>query len=80
MKRLWTGAFVLLAACAAMGQKPAVPEVSGPKYEDLLAKLQGGDTKIDFGALRLAYAKIKDAKKWETEPARPGDERPQNRC
>ena len=58
MKRLFVG-FIFVAGCcaAAFAQKPA----AGPKYYDLLAKLQGGDTKIDFRALRIAYSATDDA-------------------
>ena len=39
--------------------QPAVPKAA--TYDDLLAKLNSGDTKIDYKTLRLAYAERKDA-------------------
>jgi hypothetical protein len=55
--------FLALAGLTASAQQPSsTPDaVKGPKYEELLAKLKGGDTKIDYKALRLAYAQTKDA-------------------
>jgi hypothetical protein len=63
MKRLLIGVCVFAAAMTAYSQKPtATPDASsGPKYEDLLTKLKGGDTKIDYRALRIAYSNTKDA-------------------
>lgn len=53
--------FVVLVS-AAYGQKPvATPSTTGVSYEDLLAKVKAGDTKVDFRAMRLAYAQGKDA-------------------
>lgn len=57
-------AFILAAlifVSAALAQKPA-PAKAGNDAEDykaLTAKLKGGDTKIDFTALRLAFTKTK---------------------
>lgn len=40
--------------------KQTVPAPAKSSYADLLAKLKGGDTSIDFKALRLAYSETKE--------------------
>lgn len=56
--------FILLAAVGAYSQKPAIsptPDAGKkPSYADLVAKLKGGDTSIDFAALRMAYTETKE--------------------
>jgi Domain of unknown function (DUF4919) len=62
MNRLIICVFIFVAACAvALGQKPVATPEAKPKYEELLAKVQGGDTKIDYRALRMAYSETKEA-------------------
>lgn len=68
LKTIFTIFVVLLLVFAGQAQdtpKPEQPKREAAKYttkdyEDLLAKLKGGDTNIDFKALRLAFAETKE--------------------
>jgi hypothetical protein len=55
--------FLLFAAAAFHGQSTSLTQSAktADAYETLLAKLTGGDTKIDYTSLRLAYSRSKDA-------------------
>jgi hypothetical protein len=57
MKRnlLFLSLFVLLSAGVIYGQ-PATGQAKANAYDEVLAKLTGGDTSIDFKALRFAFA------------------------
>ena len=63
MKRLIS--LVVAAAVAgvasAVAQMPSTPPAAAGSYETLLTKLKGGNTKVDYRALRLAYSETKDA-------------------
>lgn len=45
------------------GQKPSATPVSPkkPSYADLLAKVKGGDTSVDYKAFRIAFSETDDA-------------------
>jgi hypothetical protein len=67
MKRyfVFTVTFLLAFAFGVNAQKPENQPKPTPtpvkiSYEDLLAKLKNGDTKIDYRALRMAYSETKD--------------------
>lgn len=55
--------FVSLTAVAVLSQEPA-KKADGTSnkasYDELLKKLKGGDTSIDFKALRMSYTETKD--------------------
>jgi len=55
--------FIAVSSFVAAGQAVSETAKVGklPKYEELLAKVQGGDTKIDYKALRIGYSQSKDA-------------------
>ena len=55
--------FFTLAFAGAFGQQPALSPVEAKKdsYDELLARLKGGDTKIDYKAFRIAYSETKGA-------------------
>ena len=55
--------FLLLLPVHTFAQPPAkVSETNAtPSYEMLIARMRAGETKIDFRAVRLAYAESKDA-------------------
>ena len=50
--------FIAVSSFVAAGQAVSETAKVGklPKYEELLAKVQGGDTKIDYKALRIGYS------------------------
>jgi hypothetical protein len=63
-KYLSISVFILVVMCVsvfgqAVSETAQVGKVA--KYDELLAKVQGGDTKIDYKALRMAYSQTKDA-------------------
>ena len=68
LKIFLTIAFVLLSTFAGQAQdnpklepaKTPQAKLTAKDYEDLLARLKGGDTKIDFTALRMAFTETKD--------------------
>jgi len=51
---------LFIASCMLRGQASS-PTAPALDYENLLAKLTAGDTKIDFTAFRLAYSRSKNA-------------------
>lgn len=55
--------FLLATSAALYGQSSSAtqPAKTLDAYEALLARLTGGDTKIDYTLLRLAYSRSKDA-------------------
>ena len=59
----FTSLFVLLFVQCAISQAPKNDAAASHQnhYEDLVAKLKSGDTKIDFTALRMSYSESKDA-------------------
>ena len=68
LKIFLTIALVLLSTFTGQAQDNPKPEpaktpqakLTAKDYEDLLARLKGGDTKIDFTALRMAFTETKD--------------------
>ena len=53
---------VIFTGCiASFAQTPSASGAVVSRYEAMLARLKSGDTKIDYGALRLAYSETKDA-------------------
>ena len=51
----------LLVLSSTFQAQTSPPTTASDNYENLLAKLTAGDTKIDFTALRLAYTRSKNA-------------------
>lgn len=71
MKINWLFICVLVFGLTAFGQKPAAsPEAGkGPSYAEMAPKLQGGDTSVDYRALRIAYSSTKSAGPFGPNPA-----------
>ena len=68
LKLILTIIFVLLLNFAGQAQdnpkpeqtKQTQPKLTAKDYTDLLAKLKGGDTNIDYKALRMAFAETEE--------------------
>ncbi len=52
--------FAITALAQNDNNKQSTPAPVKSSYADLLAKLKGGDTSVDFRALRLAYSETKE--------------------